>query len=168
TFPMLLLRNSALIKTTKQAEKLEKLNISDNDLFLDRHSFINKKVRKISNIDIDFSEQIQHLEAQFKSLYDLADQTDKSFFGAVKAQETKQLKGLKNLEKRLLIAQKRKLVDQIERCTELQEQLFPNQSLQERNTNFSELYLEFGEQLIPELLKALEPLKGEFLILNLK
>ncbi|WP_405569566.1 bacillithiol biosynthesis cysteine-adding enzyme BshC [Winogradskyella sp. Asnod2-B02-A] len=168
TFPMLLLRNSALIKTKKQAEKLEKLNISDNDLFLDRHSFINKKVRKISNIDIDFSEQIKHLETQFKSLYGLAEQTDKSFIGAVKAQEVKQLKGLRHLEKRLLIAQKRKLADQISRCTELQEQLFPNQSLQERNTNFSELYLEFGEQLIPELLKALEPLKGEFLILNLK
>ncbi|MUU77676.1 bacillithiol biosynthesis cysteine-adding enzyme BshC [Winogradskyella endarachnes] len=168
TFPMLLLRNSALIKTAKQAEKLKKLNISDKDLFLDRHEFINKKVRKISNIDIDFSDQIAHLEAQFKSLFELAEQTDKSFIGAVKAQEVKQLKGLKHLEKRLLQAQKRKLADQISRCTELQEQLFPNQSLQERNTNFSELYLEFGDQLIPELLKALEPLKGEFLILNLK
>ncbi|WP_178984656.1 bacillithiol biosynthesis cysteine-adding enzyme BshC [Winogradskyella helgolandensis] len=168
TFPMLLLRNSALIKSEKQSFKLEKLNISNKDLFLDRHSFINKKVRKISNINIDFSEQIQHLESQFKTLFDLAEQTDKSFVGAVKAQEVKQIKGLKHLEKRLLLAQKHKLADQIERCTELQEQLFPGQSLQERNTNFSELYLEYGNQLIPELLKTLEPLKGEFLILNLK
>lgn len=168
TFPMLLLRNSALIKSEKQVSKLENLNISNADLFLDRHSFINKKVRQISNIDIDFSEQIQHLETQFKQLYDIAEQTDKSFVGAVKSQEVKQIKGLKHLEKRLLKAQKRKLTDQIERCTELQEQLFPNQSLQERNTNFSELYLEYGDQLIPEIIKTLEPLKGEFLILNLK
>ena len=167
TFPMLLLRNSALVKTTKQAEKLEKLNISDIDLFLDRNSFINKKVRKISNIDIDFSEQIKHLEEQFKDLHHLAEQTDKSFFGAVKAQEVKQIKGLKHLEKRLLQAQKKNLADQISRCTELQEQLFPNQSLQERNTNFSELYLEFGEELIPELMKALEPLTCEFLVLTI-
>jgi len=168
TFPMLLLRNSALVKSKKQASKLEKLNISNHDLFLDRNSFINKKVRKISNIDIDFSEQIQHLKSQFRHFFELAEQTDKSFVGAVKAQEVKQLKGLKNLEKRLLKAQKRKLKDQISRCTELQEQLFPNQSLQERNTNFSELYLEYGDELIPELMKSLEPLKGEFLILNLK
>ncbi len=167
TFPMLLLRNSALVKTRKQSEKLEKLNISDQDLFLDRNSFINKKVRKISNIDIDFSEQIQHLEQQFKNLYQLAEQTDKSFIGAVKAQEVKQIKGLKHLEKRLLKAQKRKLKDQIERCTELQEQLFPNQSLQERTINFSELYLEYGDSLIPELMKSLEPLKGEFSIITL-
>ncbi|WP_178987854.1 bacillithiol biosynthesis cysteine-adding enzyme BshC [Winogradskyella schleiferi] len=168
TFPMLLLRNSALVKSKKQAEKQEILNISDKDLFLDRHSFINKKVRKISNIDIDFSEQIEHLESQFKHLFELAEQTDKSFYGAVKAQEVKQIKGLKHLEKRLLKAQKRKLADQIERSTELQEQLFPNQSLQERTINFSELYLEYGADLIPELKNALTPLKGEFLILNLK
>ncbi len=167
-FPMLLLRNSALVKSEKQASKLERLHISDKDLFLKRSSFINKKVRKISNIDVDFSEQIEHLEVQFKDLYRLAEQTDRSFSGAVKAQEVKQLKGLRNLEKRLLKAQKKKLADQISRCTELQEQLFPGQSLQERNTNFSELYLEYGEDLIPELLKSLEPLKGAFLILNLE
>jgi bacillithiol biosynthesis cysteine-adding enzyme BshC len=166
-FPMLLLRNSALVKTTKQADKLEKLNISDKDLFLNRNSFINKKVRKISNINVDFSEQVQYLEQQFEALYELAEQTDKTFLGAVKAQEAKQIKGLEALEKRLLKAQKKKLADQIGRCTALQEQLFPGQSLQERNTNFSELYLEYGEELIPELLKTLEPLKGEFTILTL-
>jgi hypothetical protein len=68
----------------------------------------------------------------------------------------------------LLKAQKRKLEDQISRSTDLQEQLFPGQSLQERNTNFSELYIEYGDQLIPELMKHLEPLKGEFSILNLE
>lgn len=166
-FPMLLLRNSALVKTAKQADKLEKLNISDKDLFLNRNSFINKKVRKISNINVDFSEQVQYLEQQFEALYKLAEQTDKSFLGAVKAQEVKQIKGLQALEKRLLKAQKKKLADQIGRCTVLQEQLFPGQSLQERNTNFSQLYLEYGEELIPELLKTLEPLKGEFTILTL-
>lgn len=167
TFPILLLRNSVLIKTKKQAEKLDKLNISDKDLFLDRNSFINKKVRKISNIDIDFTEQIKHLEQQFENLHQLAEQTDKSFLGAVKAQEVKQIKGLKHLEKRLLKAQKRKLADEIERCTDLQEKLFPNQSLQERNTNFSEFYLEYGDHLIPLLIKHLEPLKGQFTIITI-
>ena len=166
-FPILLLRNSALVMTGKQAGKLDNLEISNEDLFLDRNTFINKKVRKISNIDIDFSNQLQHLKQQFEDLHKLAEQTDKSFLGAVKAQEIKQLKGLKHLEKRLLKAQKRKLKDQIERCTDLQEQLFPNQSLQERNINFSELYLEFGHTLIPSLIESLDPLCGEFSILKL-
>lgn len=167
TFPILLLRNSVLIQTQQQAQKLKKLNISENDVFLKRNAFINKKVREISNIDIDFSIQKKHLEEQFHFLYRLAEQTDKSFLGAVKSQEKKQIKGLMNLEKRLLKAQKKKLADQVIRMTELQNQLFPNQSLQERNANFSELYLEFGDQLIHQLVLNLQPLKGEFLILNI-
>ncbi|WP_303319200.1 bacillithiol biosynthesis cysteine-adding enzyme BshC [Flavivirga abyssicola] len=166
-FPILLLRNSVLIQTKQQADKLKKLNVSNEDLFLKRDAFINKKVRQISNIDIDFSPQKTHLEAQFKELFALAEQTDKSFIGAVKAQEVKQLKGLEHLEKRLLKAQKKTLADQVSRITGLQEQLFPSQSLQERNTNFSEFYLEYGQELIPNLIKNLEPLKDEFLILNL-
>jgi bacillithiol biosynthesis cysteine-adding enzyme BshC len=166
-FPMLLLRNSALIKTSKQSEKLEKLEVSVNELFLNQEELINQQVKKLSKIDIDFSPQKDHIQKQFEALYKLAEETDKSFLGAVAAQEKKQLKGLTNLEKRLLKAQKRKLNDQISRITVIQNQLFPGQSLQERNMNFSELYLEFGDQLIQQLILNLQPLKGEFLILEL-
>jgi bacillithiol synthase len=166
-FPILLLRNSVLIQTVQQQNKLNNLNISSEDVFLKRDAFINKKVRKISIIDIDFSSQKEQLIQQFKHLYKLAEKTDKSFIGAVKSQEAKQLKGLEKLEKRLLKAQKKVLSDQVLRMTELQNELFPNQSLQERNTNFSEFYLEYGEELIPQLIKNLKPLNTEFLILTL-
>ncbi|PWH81497.1 bacillithiol biosynthesis cysteine-adding enzyme BshC [Algibacter marinivivus] len=165
-FPMLLLRNSVLIKSENQSKKLKKLNISDNDIFLKRDAFINKKVREISNIDIDFSKQKKYLTQQFEDLHKLSEQTDKSFLGAVKAQEVKQLKGLANLEKRLLKAQKRKLRDEVERMTKIKDELFPNGSLQERNINFSELYLEYGDSLIENLIESLEPLNSEFLILT--
>jgi hypothetical protein len=56
-------------------------------------------------------------------LYEITKLTDKSFVGAVKAQEVKQTKGLDNLEKRLLKAQKRKL-SILERITDLQNELF--------------------------------------------
>jgi bacillithiol biosynthesis cysteine-adding enzyme BshC len=166
-FPILLLRNSVLIQSEAQHKKLQKLNISNEDIFLKRNAFINKKVRDISNITLDFSEQKEVLQKQFESLYKLAEQTDKSFLGAVKAQEIKQLKGLDNLEKRLIKAQKRKLSDEVTRMTDLQNELFPNQNLQERNTNFSEFYLEYGDGLIPKLVENLDPLKGDFLILNI-
>ncbi len=166
-FPMLLLRNSVLIQTKKQKDKLNNLNISLKAIFLKRHVFINKKIREISNINIDFTEQKKQLEAQFQELYTIAQQTDKSFLGAVKAQEKKQIDGLNYLEKRLLKAQKLKLADQVSRMTTLQNELFPGQSLQERNTNFSELYLEYGATLIPSLVEALNPLKNEFLVLTI-
>ncbi len=166
TFPMLLLRNSALVVSDKQSRKMKKLGLKIDDLFLKQNSFINKRIREISNIDIDFSSQKKHLEEQFHTMYSIAEETDRSFLGAVKAQELKQKKGLDALEKRLLQAQKRKLKDQVIRMTDLQNELFPNQSLQERQFNFSELYLELGEYLIPELMENLDPLAEKFLILR--
>ncbi|WP_350285234.1 bacillithiol biosynthesis cysteine-adding enzyme BshC [uncultured Croceitalea sp.] len=166
TFPMLLLRNSALILSKKQYEKVEKLDLEIEDLFLKQPSLINKKVRKVSNISIDFTPQKELLEQQFKDLYQMAQETDRSFLGAVKAQEVKQKKGLDNLEKRLLKAQKYKLKDHVVRLTEVQNVLFPNQSLQERQLNFSELYLEYGTELIPALKAQLDPLVSQFLALR--
>ena len=125
-----------------------------------------KVTKAISKVDIDFSSQKTHLQQQFEALYALAEATDKSFKGAVAAQERKQIKGLENLEKRLLKAQKRKLNDHLERVKEIQNELFPNHSLQERNMNFSEFYLEYGNTFISKLISELQPLKGEFLILE--
>ena len=107
------------------------------------------------------------MKQQFSNLYTIAKQTDKSFFGAVKAQETKQIKGLENLEKRLLKAQKKKYVAELQRIIDLQNELFPNQSLQERKANFSEFYLESGKALIEKLVAELKPLEFNFTILTL-
>ena len=166
-FPILLLRNSVLIKTEKQSHKLEKLKVSNTELFINQEHLISKKVKELSKISVDFTPQKEHLKKQFEDLYALAEQTDKSFLGAVKAQERKQIKGLEHLEKRLLKAQKRKLKDHTDRIVELQNDLFPNQSLQERQLNFSELFLEHGESIISILAKELKPLKGEFLVLTI-
>ncbi|MGJ8593331.1 MAG: bacillithiol biosynthesis cysteine-adding enzyme BshC [Aquaticitalea sp.] len=166
TFPLLLLRNSVLLISKRQLDKLEKLEVSVNDLFLKQEDLMTKVTKQISEIDIDFTTQKEHLKKQFEDLYKLAEQTDKSFKGAVGAQETKQIKGLENLEQRLLKAQKRKLEAILERVRLLQDELFPGQSLQERNMNFSEFYLEYGEELISKLMEELQPLKGEFLILE--
>lgn len=167
TFPILLLRNSALLQSEKQDQKRQKLNISVSELFLKQHELINRKVRQISNLEIDFSPQKEHLVQQFQEMYEIAEQTDKSFVGAVKAQEVKQLKGLEHLEKRLLKAQKRKLEDEVSRIAALQNELFPNKGLQERHHNFSEFYLEYGDELIPTLVKNLKPLELKFDILSL-
>ena len=167
TFPMLLVRNSVLLNTEKQAKKADKLGLSWTDLFTKPANLVNAITHKLSAFPIDLTPQKETLEKQFEYLYELARQTDKSFTGAVKAQEVKQKKGLENLEKRLLKAQKRKLDNELQRVIDLQFELFPNQSLQERQTNFSEFYLEKGEQLIPLLIQKLKPLETNFNIITI-
>ena len=82
----------------------------------------------------------------------------------VQAQEAKQLSGLDKLEKRLLKAQKRKLKDAVDRVLLLQEGLFPEGGLQERNRNFSEFFLSAGPGLLGALLEDFEPLGQDFSI----
>jgi len=165
-FPILLLRNSVLLVSEKQLEKLHKLAISIEEIFYKQASLIDKKVKEISEINIDFSTQKIFLQQQFEGLKSLAVKTDASFIGAVNAQEKKQLNGLDKLEKRLLKAQKRKLEDEVNRIVTLQNELFPNQSLEERTRNFSEIYVELGTQLIPMLISALHPLQLQFTVLE--
>ena len=127
----------------------------------------NEKIKSFSEFAIDFSEQKAFLRQQFENLHTIASKTDQSFSGAVKAQETKQIKGLENLEKRLLKAEKRKHSEELERIMDLQNQLFPIKSLQERQTNFSEFYVTDGDALIPKLLASLKPLENRFDIIIL-
>lgn len=162
TFPILLLRNSVLLVTEKQAKKADKLNLSWKDLFMKQADLANEKIKSLSEFAIDFSEQKAFLKQQFENLNVIASKTDKSFSGAVKAQEAKQTKGLENLEKRLLKAEKRKHSEELERITDLQNELFPIKNLQERQTNFSEFYVTNGQALIPKLITQLQPLENKF------
>jgi bacillithiol synthase len=167
TFPILLLRNSVLLATEKQVTKADKLGLSWRDLFSKQNDLVNKKTADLSEFPIDLSIQKDFLKNQFHYLHSLAQKTDKSFLGAVKAQEAKQIKGLEHLEKRLLKAQKRKYSETVERIIDLQNELFPNQSLQERQANFSEFYLDNGETFIPQLFNQLKPLENNFNIILL-
>lgn len=164
TFPMLLLRNSALIASKKQSEKLEKLHLNWEQLFLKHDDLLNNVIETLSDKELHFTDLKKALEVQFDTLKSIAEQTDKSFVGAVKAQEHKQLRGLENLEKKLRRAEKRKHAEQLERIISLQDELFPFHSLQERFSNFSEFYLEYGDSLIENLIAELDPTDLNFKI----
>ncbi len=167
-FPILLLRNSALLISEKQEQKLQKLNISKTDLFLEEESLVAKKIKELSALSLDFSVQKDNLRAQFLELREIAIQTDKSFEGALNAQEKKQQKGLENLEKKLRRAEKKKHQEQVQRIKLLKQTLFPRNGLQERNVNFSEFYLHYGENLIPALFKILAPFEQNFTVCTLE
>lgn len=139
TFPVLYVRNSAVAVTEKQLQKMDKLELNWSDLFQKRNELVNNKTKEFADFPLDFSGLKEQLSLQFEKLYEVASKTDISFLNAVKAQEQKQLKGLLNLEKKLLRAEKIKQKDKLERILELKNSLFPNESLQERVLNISEL-----------------------------
>jgi bacillithiol biosynthesis cysteine-adding enzyme BshC len=166
-FPILLLRNSVQVISEKQVRKLSKLNISIEEVFLNQFDLLSKKVIANSKLEINFDDKKKFLQAQFIDLKEVAKKTDVSFINAVNAQERKQIKGLQKLEKRLLKAEKKRQQDLVDRITVLQNELLPNESLEERQRNFSEYYLEYGNRFIQNLKEALKPLQLEFTVLEL-
>lgn len=166
-FPMLLMRNSALLVSEKQLQKANKLNINIDELFLSQNELISKKINERSEVDFNFDNKREQLIQNFKELKKLTLQTDPSFEGAVNAQEKKQLNGLNYLEKRLLKAEKRRMKDVVTRIELLQNELFPNQSLEERQLNFSDYYETHGASLINILLDSLNPLEPYFTVIKL-
>jgi len=166
-FPILLLRNSVQIISEKQAGKLEKLNITKEEIFLNQFELLSKKVIANSDLKISFKDKKQFLQQQFIELKEVAEKTDVTFINAVNAQERKQIKGLENLEKRLLKAEKKRQKDLVNRITIIQNELLPNESLEERQRNFSEFYLEYGNRFIINLKEALKPLALEFTVLEM-
>jgi bacillithiol biosynthesis cysteine-adding enzyme BshC len=166
-FPILLLRNSVQIVSEKQVKKLEGLNISLEEIFEKQNTLLKSKVLETSEVQVDFAAKKEFLQQQFVDLRELAKKTDVSFVGAVNAQEKKQLKGLDNLENRWLRAEKRRNKELVDRIVLLQNEILPNQSLEERQRNFSEYYLEYGDTLIKALKESLKPLQLEFTVLTL-
>lgn len=165
-FPILLLRNSVQVIAEKQARKLERLTVNLEELFLNQHELLSKKVVENSDLEISFNKRKKFLENQFSELKEVAKKTDITFLNAVNAQERKQIKGLEKLEKRLLKAEKKRQKDLVDRITKLQNELLPNQSLEERQRNFSEYYLEYGDTFITALKNNLKPLQLEFTVLE--
>lgn len=166
-FPILLLRNSVQVVSKKQAKKLANLSVSTEEVFTKQLALINKKVQENADIPFSFEDAKELLNQQFLALRRVAEQTDASFIGAVDAQYKKQTNGLDNLQKRLQRAERRRQSDLVARLIVLQNELFPNQSLEERQRNFAEYYLEYGPEFIEALKENLEPLRLEFTVLTL-
>jgi len=166
-FPIYLLRNSVLIISQKQAKQLEKLNISIEELFLDKDTLINKKVREKSSQPIDFKSLKKQLNQQFDTLEEAVKLTDASFYGAVSAEKTRQIKALEKLEKRFYKAEKKHLINYASKIENLKLELFPDGSLQERHQNFSVIYSQEGEKIIKLLAENLDPLDLMFSALTI-
>jgi bacillithiol synthase len=149
-FPMLLLRHGFAMLTTKMLSKIDRLNLS----FLDQPAKHWKSmwVEKHSPLRLQLDKERKLLEDIFNELEQMAGRTDKSMQGAVQAQKAKQFKGISNLEKKLLRAEKRKHSETMMLIEELEKHLFPNGIPQERHDSLWYWWLQWGTNPIEVLM----------------
>jgi bacillithiol biosynthesis cysteine-adding enzyme BshC len=165
--PIVVPRQSVQFINAVQNQKRKRAGLEILELFEDSQKLVKDHVHKQTDFDLSLSVYQERIMQNFNELYEIARQTDKSMIGAVEAQRSKQLKGIENLKKKLLRAEKRRFSNEVKRIEVLLDELFPNAGLQERRMNWIEAELMVGGGLIPKLLEVVEPLGRKFALVEL-
>ncbi len=165
-YPLPMLRNSVLFVEQKWQNRLADLELNASDLFIGLDALKKEYLAKHFPDDLELERFDKAIEKLFADLEDLAQTTDKSMLGAVKAQRQKQLNGMTNLRKKLLRAEKRRHKNDMEKIDRIYYSLFPNAGLQERHDNLSYYYAAFGRSFLAKLKAELDPLDFCFSIIK--
>lgn len=165
-FPIVVLRNSAMLVDGGTKKKIDKLELSLEDIFKSEEDLIKSYIKSESDINLELNQEEKEINQVFEKIVIKAEKVDASLKGMVKAELQKSLNSLKNIEGRLIKAEKQREEVSINQIKSVKEKLFPNSSLQERKDNFLYLYLILGEDYVEELIKHLNPFEKEFVVLS--
>jgi len=164
-YPAILLRQSVMWMTAKHTALRAKTRLDISSLFAPAHEAAEGYVAAHSDKDWRTDEETEVLERMADSLRNKAAAADPTLARSADAAIKKMKHQLQVLEQKMLRAEKRRLQTGLEQLSRLQAALFPGGGLAERVENFMPYYLEHGQTFFDELLAAMEPLRGEFLVM---
>jgi bacillithiol biosynthesis cysteine-adding enzyme BshC len=163
-FPVLIPRNFVLYLNQASLKRMEKLELTPADLFLEENELKQVYLQRHTENTLDLDREQQLAEELFEELVKKALRTDASLEGLVKAEKQKLVGSLENIGKRLRKAEEQKQATQLNQLSALKAKLFPGGGLQERNDNFLNFYLN-RPQFLNDLLTHFNPLDFSFNLL---
>ncbi|MCY1519110.1 putative cysteine ligase BshC [compost metagenome] len=164
-FPVLLLRNSALVIDQRSAQNLYRLGFDLADAFLSTATLQNKWIKKNSDSNLSLTDELRAVQAIFDQLKLNAFKIEKTLESTVDSAKTRTTHLFQQLEKKLLRAEKRKHEVSLQQIENVKNRLFPNGVLQERVVNIAPMYVNYGEDFISSLIENLHPLGGDFTLI---
>jgi len=165
-FPLLILRNSFLLIDTLWAQRTSNAGLKIIDLFLPEDALMNELVKRESQQQLSMEKEIVEAERYYGSLKERARPVDPTLVQHVEALQAKALHPLKELEKKLLKAEKRKFADQQRQIGALRSALFPKNGLQERIENFMSWWASRGPEFIRDIYHYSPTLEQVFVVLT--
>lgn len=167
-YPMLIRRNSVLLIDEQTNEQLKKLDLTVLDLIPDYDTIVKTYLRKHSQNELNFEEELEMINKAYTMLAAKADHIDPTLSKAMLAEQSKQAKQFEQLGSRLLRSEKQMEDTNLKKIQRLKEKTFPNGGLQERQENFLSFYANYGSALIDVLIENCDPLESKFMILQLQ
>lgn len=165
-FPILILRNSAMVVRKEAAGKIKRMELQMADLFKSTDAIKTNWVKRHSENNLSLQAEWQQMQAVFDQVKANASRIDPTLAPSTEAVQARLKKAIDNLEKKLIKAEKRNYQIRLEQIDQIKEELFPNGSLQERTENFGMLYVRWGQGFIDELIRHFEPLAFKFAVVT--
>ncbi len=163
SYPMQVMRNSAVIINSSVQKKMEKLNLKPEYFFGDVEQLINRCVQQNMNADSNLSQEKKRIEDLYESVLSKAEAVDATLKNNALAEKQKALAALENLEAKMLKAEKRKQETSINQIRSIHAVLFPEGTLQERRENFIPYY---DKEFIASLVELLNPFSKSFKVFS--
>ncbi len=164
-FPMLIPRNFALYVNAASRHRVEKLELSYQDIFKEKYQLKRDLVERISEYPLSLDIEKYAFAEVLAKVVNKALDVDVTMEKAVLAERARLFNSLEKLEKRIRKAEEKKHGIQVEQLQNLLDTFFPNGSSQERHDNFLNFYLN-NRKFIDSLFEYFDPLDFKFNILE--
>ncbi len=164
-FPVLMPRNSALMVNKPIAQKMEKLGLTEADLFKDTETLIKEVILRTTDGLPDMEAEKIKLKNIYDALGKQVKEIDPTLVSFTEAELQKQFNALKTLETKLMRVKKQQEETSVAKIRKIKEYLFPGGSLQERTENFIPFYLQQGTSFFDLLKENFDPFEfGVFVL----
>lgn len=163
-YPMLILRNSAAFIDKKVANKWKNFGFKLNDFFAAENELSTTYVNKNQQKDIDFKSHLAKIKQLANEITAEGKAIDKALEKPIETEFSKIEKSINNLEQKFIRATKRQHGDALAQVSNLLNKISPNGGLQERQENFMQYYLKYGDTFFELLFEHFDCLEKQFLV----
>lgn len=161
-YPILVVRNSFVFVSKELQLMVKKLQLKNIDLFKPTLQIINELVKSESSLQLQLDEEKKQLIQLYQSIKVIAGKIDETLKPHTEALQTKAIKKIESLQKKMLSAEKKKFEYQQRQVEKLKMQLFFNNNLQERSSNILPFYANWGKDFIEAVYLNSKGLSQEF------
>ena len=165
-FPVLVLRNSFLIIEKQARDLVEKLGLSTEEIFTSELKMLNAVIEKEGKKP-QLNGELDQLSFVYERVKKTVSTVDTSLLKHIEALKVRSGNQLREVEKKMLRAERKKNEAKKRQIEKLKRELFPNNGLQERVENISSFYAKHSKDFIDGLYKHSLSLEQEFMVLNL-
>ncbi len=156
-FPVLLLRDSALLVSASVTSRLQKLQLSLDDIFIGKVKIIQRWIDALGNEDL--TNEKNESDRLFDAIAAKMKALDPTLEASALGEKKKLMVALENLEKKMTKAIKNKEEVRIQQLDKIFSELFPSDQPQERVANVSQYSDFMSEGLLNLLIEKFDPTK---------